>query len=131
MKLRALALCLPLLAGCTVTRPTAPPARSALLPPLPPLPGNEPRPSESVPPRALVLQWDVGTACRDVLETSADLAEWTDLPGPYTVIQTGETPVYRVGLDTRAPLGYFRIRREWGNPWVNTPKIESKTKTEN
>lgn len=128
---RVLPLLLPvLLTGCALGPRQSPP-RSALLPPLPMHPGGVPDSRPPQPPRALAVQWDIAASCRDILETSPDAEHWQDFPGPYTVSQTGETPVYHIVLDTNSPLGYFRIRRDWGNPWIITPKTESKLKTEN
>lgn len=121
-RLVTLSLCVAL-AGCVNT-----PQRGITLPPLPEHPGGPPRISDPIPIAPLSAQWEVNAACRDVLEYRASLAdEWEEIPGPYPALDIGGVLVYSVPVVIGRTAAFFRIRRDWGNPWVATPKIEMKT----
>lgn len=97
-----------LLAGCA----TSPPRRAIV-----PVPGH-----------GVTVFWTIDAACRDVLEMTADLnsGQWAEVAGPYPALDTGGLLEYRVTVTGNAAQSFFRIRRDWGNPWVITPKIETK-----
>jgi hypothetical protein len=89
-------------------------------PPLPVAPNRPPVDAPGIPARPVVAVWEVTAGTRDVLEMSdrPDAAVWMDLPGPYEVREVDGVSSYWV----RVPIGYaksfFRVRRDWGNPWV-------------
>lgn len=89
-------------------------------PPLPISPGKPPTDAPGVPARPVFVAWHIEAGTRDVLEMSADTITWRDLAGPYEVreLEDGFSNYY-----VRVPAGYskafFRVRRVWGNPWVN------------
>lgn len=129
----AILLCLfPLLgvalSGCVVSR------RAAIsLPPLPTAPASVHPASATILPRPVWLLWTFDGDKLDVVESYQDLSApvWRDIPGPYLTLDTGTELSYFVPVTGYGgPTAFFRIRRVWGNPWVNTPKTESKTETE-
>lgn len=131
--MRRLALLLPaLLAGCLATpSPRVNNRARGLLPPLPPSPGGEPIIIPASAPRPVRALWTLTPGTLDTLETSHDMFHWSDLPGPYGTLDTGGMLSYNVSVTQYATTNaFFRIRRVWGNPWVITPKTESKTETE-
>ena len=121
-RLVTLSLCVTL-AGCVNT-----PHRKVTLPPLPEHPGNPPRNSEPVPVTPLSAQWEINAACRDILEYRASIAhDWEEIPGPYDALDVDGILCYTVPVAVGHTAAFFRIRRDWGNPWVATPKIEMET----
>jgi hypothetical protein len=122
LAIAALALC----AGCA----TGPPRKTArVAPPDLPPPGRTNQAPPSVARTVRVL-WTVDASALDTLETSAGLAEWSEIAGPYDTLDTGGALSYSVPIGNNGSNAFFRIRRVFGQPWVNTPKIESKTETE-
>ena len=88
-------------------------------PPLPVSP-NRPPVDRPVPgEKPLFLTWNVTSGTRDVLEFSADMLTWADLPGPYQVLDFEGAASYWVPVPRGYAKAFFRVRRDWGNPWVN------------
>lgn len=89
-------------------------------PPLPTAPGHAPTSLPGSPARSLFAVWEVSAGVRDVLEMSdrPDASVWIELTGPYEVREVNGISSYWV----RVPIGYaksfFRVRRDWGNPWI-------------
>lgn len=89
-------------------------------PPLPPDRGAVPyTDAPGTVEKPLFAAWSFEVDTFDVLEMSSDAVTWSDLPGPYEVRPLDGQSSYYV----RVPVGYakafFRVRRVWGNPWVN------------
>ena len=130
---RALLFCLfPLLAGCVAVRQPVSDFRAAQSPPLPDAPDIEPSPApEPSPPKPVFAVWTFDGRMLDVIEASQTLTNWFDLPGPYPLREVDAVMSYYVPVTTYGGRNsYFRIRRVWGVPWTNAPKIELKTETE-
>jgi hypothetical protein len=74
--------------------------------------GNEARP--------LFAHWTFIAGYRDVLEISdlPDFTTHTDIPGPYEVHNLGGVPTYSVPVPVGRAKAFFRVRREWGFPWL-------------
>lgn len=53
---------------------------------------------------------------RDVLEVRADLnSPWVEFPGPYQLTPDRKDYVVDVGNEGTK---FFRVRRDWGAPWL-------------
>jgi len=134
MKRTVALLALALASGCAVSPPRVNnQPRSLLFPPMPPSSGRVKSGVMPGEPRSVNVYWTVDAAMRDVLETCPDLSApvWSDTAGPYDALDIDGVMTYRVPVTGYGgPNAFFRIRRWWGNPWVTTPKTESKTETE-
>lgn len=72
-----------------------------------------------IPSRSVFAAWHVEAGTFDVLEMSSDMETWIDVAGPYAVRDLGSTLNYWVRVPAGYAKAFFRVRRVWGNPWVN------------
>lgn len=112
-KLLKIALVLGIALARTLTAVESPP-------PLPVIPNRSPVDAPGTFARPLFTLWDMTSGTRDVLEMSNQPGNgiWMDIPGPYEIREIEGISTYYVPTPVGYAQAFFRVRREWGNPWI-------------